>query len=433
MSNSFRPHSPKQEQALRANKKFNIVGTGIQWGKTSVGAVWLKRHIHQFTDKNDAFIILAPTYKILQQSTLPAFLRVMDGVGRYLKSDSVFDVYGGGRVYIRSAQNPDSIVGITNVRAAWADEAGLLTLYASENLQARCAFKQAPMIITTSPYSLNWLYKDLIRPAKKGTRDDVCLIQAASWENPYFPREEYERRKKTMDPRRFRMIFDGDWERPEGLVYDCFDENLNMVDPFPLPSATEYYAGIDWGFRDPFVLIVRAFSPYGDVFDVSEFYKTGLTPSQIVEVCRQKQTVYGIKRFYCDPSRPDMIEELGRNGVTAVGADNDIRKGIDAFYELIKSRKYKIFRDSCRNLQDELDTYHYPEEADLKPDQDKPRDFELPVDQNNHCCDAGRYLSIMTKRSGIKLAPRVPDDAKKFDHPTDAFKEKIRKSVSYHD
>ncbi len=399
----FRPHSLKQEQAILSNKKFNICGTGIQWGKTRVGAVWMKRKCHEFTSKDDNFIIGAPTYKIMMQSTLPAFLPLMAGCGHYLKSDNVFKINGGGTIYIRSMNDPDSIVGITNVRAFWGDEAGLFTLYSFENIQARCAFKDAPMMFTTSPYSLNWIYKDLIRPFKRGIRDDIFLVQASSSENPYFPQEEFERRKKTMDPRRFRMIFGGEWERPEGLVYDCFSEEDNIVDSFHLDqNHTSYYAGVDWGFRDPFVIVVRAISIFGDHYDVTEFYKTGMKPSDIIDTMVRFQSVYKIKNFFCDPSRPDMILECQTRGVPAIAADNDIKKGIDKYYELIKSKKYKVFRGQCPHLVDEIDSYHYPEEKDLRPDQSKAKNFEIPVDQNNHCCDAARYVTLGTHVSAEK-------------------------------
>lgn len=405
----FRPHSQKQQDAILSDRKFTVLGTGIQYGKTTVGAVWLKRFIHTFIDKSDNFLILAPTYKILQQSTLPAFLSVMTGMGTYLKADSVFKVNDGGTVYIRSAKDPDSIVGITNIRAAWADEAGLLSLYAFENLQARCSFKNAPMIFTTSPYSLNWIYKDLIKPVRRGLRDDVCLIQAASNENPYFPAEEFENRKKTMDPRRFKMIYGGEWDRPEGLVLDCFSEEFNICKPWALPNDTSYYAGVDWGYRDPFVIIVRGITIYGDQFEVSEFYKSGLKPSQVIDIMEQKQTTFNIKRFFCDPSRPDMISECQARKIHAVAADNSIQYGIDKYYELINSRKYKIFEGACPHLQDEIDSYHYPEEQDLGPDQSKSKSFELPVDQSNHCIDAARYLTLGTHRSKEKFVPKVPE------------------------
>lgn len=423
----FRPHSAKQQEALLSNKKINLVATGVQWGKTSIGAMWLKRHIHLNPHAWCNFIVYCPTYKVMMQSTLPSFLKVMEGSGTYNKSDSVFKVHGGGTVYLRSATDPDSIIGITNCMALWADEAGKLTLYAYETLLGRSAFKNAPIILTTSPYTLNWIFKDVIRPYMKGLRhDEISYIKASSDENPYFPKEEYERRKRSMDPARFRMMFGGTWEKPEGLVYD-FDEDRNICDPIQLSSGTRYFAAVDFGFRDPFCVIVRAVTPQGNSYEVREIYKSGLKPSEIVVICQTLAQTFSIERFFCDPSRPDMIAELNHAKLRAIPADNEIQKGIDKHYELINSGKYFIFKGECPNLIDEYSVYHYPEEIDLKPDQNQSRSFELPVDQSNHACDAVRYLTLGLSRSiGIYTAV-VPGEAPKSDHPYDQFQRKIRR------
>lgn len=115
----FKPHSDKQDQAIFSKKKIVILATGIQFGKTTVGALRTKLAMHKHRDESDNFLITAPTYKILQQATLPEFLRVMKGLGEYSKGDAVFKMYNGGTAYFRTGTDPDSVVGITNVRHCW--------------------------------------------------------------------------------------------------------------------------------------------------------------------------------------------------------------------------------------------------------------------------------------------------------------------------
>ena len=225
----FVPHSEKQEEALFSEAPITVVATGIQWGKTRVGSWFIKRLMHYFPSKDNAFIVVAPTYKIMEQSSLPAFLEIMQGTGKYNGQRNTFTLFGGGTVYFRTATDPDSIVGITNVRGIWGDEAGKFPRYFWDNIEGRAAFKNCQIIITTSPYSLNWLFKDVIKPYKMGERDDVNYITASSIENPYFPREVYEKRKKQMDPRRHAAMYDGVFERMQGLVYDCWDDEDNTL------------------------------------------------------------------------------------------------------------------------------------------------------------------------------------------------------------
>lgn len=413
-ANEFRSHSEKQERAIFADKRIMLAGCGTQFGKTVIGGLRMKLKLHEFTDAEDAFIITAPTYKIMQQSTLPAFLRMMDGYGTYNKQDGVFKMYEGGTVYMRTATDPDSVVGVTNVRHIWGDEAGLYPLYFFENLQARADFRGATIDLTTSPYSMNWIYKDLVKPTLQGKRHDVELIQAASWENPYHSLHDPKARalkQATMDERRFKMIYGGEWGKMEGLVYDCWDDEQNFVKPFELPMGTRYIGGIDWGYTHPFVLKVRAITPSGQHFGVSEFYKTGMTIPDMILIAKQKKKVFGIQTFFADPAQPGNIEEFNRNGLSCQPADNDIRRGIDLHYEMIKTRRYKEFQGHCPYSVDERETYHYPEPKDLKPDQDDKEPF--PVDKDNHCMDVDRYITIMTYRRESKLTPKVMGEGRK--------------------
>lgn len=368
---------------------------------------------HLYTDPSDNFLIVAPTYKIMQQSTLPEYLKIMGGFGDYSKADAVFRIHGGGTVYCRTGTDPDSIVGITNIRHVWADEAGLLTLYFWENIQARAAFREAPITITTSPYTLNWLYREIIRPKMKDVtaRPDVSLFQAASWENPFMPKSVIDSARISMDPRRFNALFGGQWERMSGLVYDCFDEIENTCEAFPLPHGTRVVAGVDWGYTHPFVIVVRAITPNGSHFQIGEFYQTELTIDRKVDAALRLKSVFGIETFYCDPAQPADIASFNQAKLSAIGANNDIRPGIDRHYELIKTRRYKIFRGTSLHTEDETELYHYPRPEDRGADRDDTED--LPVDKDNHAMDANRYISLATYKQDTLRKPYVPAETPK--------------------
>jgi len=391
-------HSEKQNAVFISDWPITLAATGIQWGKTFVGALWLRRQCHKHKGRDNNYLITAPTYKVLRQSTLPPFLRVFDGLGIYLAHAQEFRLHTGGVIYFRTAMEPDSIVGITNVRAIWCDEAGKYSLYFWQNIEGRAAFKNAPICLTTSPYSLNWIYQDLIR--KK--REDCFYIHARSDENPHFPKDVFEKRRLTMDPRRFEMMYGGQFGKMVGLVYDCFHENM-VVEPRTLPSSTKYYGGIDWGYTEPFSFGVRAITEYGDEYLVSELHKTQLTIGQIKEFITTKQSIYKMERIFCGHDKPELINELQLAGLPAVSVDaspGSKRKGLDLHYELILSGKYKIFKDAAPHTVDEYLTYHYPEPEDLGPD-DKANE-QLPVEQNDHACFVGDVL-ITTSRGFIAI------------------------------
>lgn len=377
---------------------------GIQCGKSTVGGLWLLFKTFEFASKDDNFIICAPNAKTLNQATLPAFKRLAQGYGTYLEQKAEFQLNTGGTIYVRTSTHPESMEGITNVRAAWADEAGLMSRYFYENLEGRCAFKEAPIMLSTTPYAMNWL-AEAVKKSQGVDSSDMDVVQLRSIDSPYFPKAEYERQKAKLDPRRFAMKYEGLFGQMQGLVYD----RINLCRSHPLPTGTTNYGGIDWGHTDPFVLVTRAITSDGVHYRRDEYYKTGLIASEIMDLVRARHQIYNYKQVFCDPSRPEFIEELCRKGVPAVAANNDIRMGIDKHTELIRLEKFWIFEDMNPNGVDEYRSYHYPEPEELAFDDDsKDQD---PVDANNHGCDADRYVTMGTYAitEGRKLSPKTPE------------------------
>lgn len=415
----WEPHSAKQTRAVFTEKPILVCATGVQWGKTAVGAHRMLVAVHKYTDPSDSFLIIAPTFKIMEQSTLKAFKACIEPYASYHAGKDTFQIYGGGTIYLRTGTDPNSMVGITNIRHVWLDEAGLLSLYLWENIQARASTRSATIDITTSPYTLNWLYREIILPKMKdaNARPDVELIQATSLENPYVETRVIEQARITMDPRRFNALFGGVWERMSGLVYDCFDEVENQCEPFTIPTAgTRIVGGIDWGYTDPFVFKIRAITAGGFQFGIHEYYKEGHPISEIEDIVLRLCQIYDVGPIYCDPSQPAHIEQLNRAFHKArlkahcLPANNSIRPGIDRHYELLKTRKLKYFKGLNKQTIGEIDVYHYPRLGDLGPDQ-KSKD-QLPVQQNDHAMDAERYISISIS-TGDKRSPFTPSETPK--------------------
>jgi hypothetical protein len=408
----FKAHSVKQQELILSDAELTIAGTGTQWGKSQAGSLWIKHQIGRITESDSNFLLASPSYKIMNQSMIPYFLFNMEGFGRYNKGEAVFEMRDRRRVYLRTETDQDSIVGIPKVKAGWLDEAGKMRLYFWENYLARAASDGAKTLLTTSPYSLNWLWRSYIKPKLAGLMPEIKLIQAASWENPYHTLSDPIKRKQMqaqMDPRRYAMLFGGEWGKHAGLVYDCFDDAENICADTRLPNGTQYYAGIDWGHTEPFVIVVRAITPDNLHYQVSEFYKTGMTVPSQMEIAKQKMATYNIRQFFCGHERPENILLFNQNGLPCVPVpEKDIQVGTDLHYELIKTRRYKIFENTSPHSLDEYETYHYPEPEDLKPDQES-RD-QKPVGQNDHCMSANRFVTLRTYRSGSRNRPFTPDE-----------------------
>lgn len=434
----FKPHSAKQDTVIFSEKKLVIAATGIQWGKTESGVIWLRMLTSKFTDSRDNFIVTSPSFPTMAQSTMPAFNHWFKDLGDHDKKENCYHISGGGTIWFRTGTNPDSVVGITRVRGILCDEAGLYSLYFWENIQGRSSFMEAPIRIVTSPYSLNWLHRDYIQPYNRGIEScvkNIDLIQARSDENPYFPKNEYQRKKETMDSRRFNMMYGGNFDRMEGLVYDCFDDDQKIVAPKILPQETRYFGAIDWGFADPSVIKIRAVTPTGVHYSIYEYYKSRKTIADLVDICRRIKGLFPVELFVCDPSRPDNISQLNIAGISAIPAQNDIQLGIDKHYELISSNLYYVFQGSCPHTIDEYASYHYPEPKNLLPDQSAHKAHFLPVDKDNHCMDCERYLTLYLEgifghKKGMKTKDSL-DKIKPSIHNVDIEYNKYLKKKSH--
>ena len=80
----------------------------------------------------------------------------------------------------------------------------------------------------------------------------IRVIQFASTANPAFSREEFEERRREMDGWKFRMFYEGQFERPAGLIYSAFidkykHEGGHKVAPFRIPLEWPRWGGIDPG------------------------------------------------------------------------------------------------------------------------------------------------------------------------------------------
>jgi hypothetical protein len=426
----FKPHSKKQEDAVFSEKRIVLCSTGIQWGKTTVGASRTKIFSHRHSGPNCNHLITAPSYKILNQATTPEFLKIMKGCGEYKKADAVFELVSGANVFFRTATDPDSIVGITNVYSIWADEAGLYPFYFWTNILGRSRLKQCPITLTTSLYSFNWVAKDLIRAHERGLRDDIHLCQAESKENPFFPLAEYEQAKKTMNPARFAMMYGGRPSRMEGMVYDCLDEDINICEPFDLPANAQVWAGIDWGYTQPFSCSIVAKLPNGRYFLVSELVQTRLTINEIIDHLKQRQKIWNIQRFYAGPDQPASIKALNLAGLPCSPANNEVKEGVDLVYSLIQNGRFQVFKGQCPSHMDEFENYHWPQMKDLKPDEDEKD--PNPVKQNDHSMDSLRYCLVsiakkLTHRTKIKVPEIQKNQAEDIEQRLKRLKSKRNK------
>jgi PBSX family phage terminase large subunit len=387
-----------QLKAFLSEKPIVSLIAGKQGGKSYLGALALRKAVSKSTDIDDCFILGAPNYKTLEQSTLPAFRKVFSGLGEEFLQKRQFILNSGKIIYIRSLDDPNALEGITNCRYIWVDEAGNISYLAFVNVLGRAAFRQAQILLTTTPYNLGWLFKELYKPWKAGKRPDVDIIQFRSIDNPFFPQAEYERLKTILDERLFAMHFMGQFQKMSGLVFQDFGIN-NMIGPDIMieinqPKRWKILAGVDSGYNHPFAVIVRAISLTAkkDV-QLAEHKESHCNTADKIRIMKDLQRKYNIEQFIVDCEDPALISDMNASNLKASAVSKfpgSLVAQISKHNEIIKSGEYLVLEDKNPYTLDEYETYHYPEDK-------KEVISENPVDANNHCMAANFYLTWETE------------------------------------
>ncbi len=395
----YYPLHSAQQEVYNSTARFTAAIAGTGGGKTVLGPLWvtkqLVRVIQSGTQKPALFLVVAPTYKVLIRATVPTLIDTLYGTafqGIYKETKNLYVIPpskdglpNGGKIWCQGADNPGGIEG-GQFDGVWGDEAGQFKLSVWNAIQGRTGQKQSPVLLTTTPYGRNWLYTDFYQRWKAGDKN-YFVKQWASYLNPTYAREEYERAKATMGKERAAQRYDGLFLQPEGLVYPeidtCFTEltHQELLDKLS-NDAKKHYGGLDFGWNDPFAGLC-GFTDSNDVLWIwYERYKSR-TPIEEHAEALPKLADKTIKWY--SEHQPEMILKLRKGGHKVKKATKNIKVGIDAVNARIYQGKLKILVNHCPAIVSEAASYSYTD------DEDDPGN-DTPIDENNHAMDALRYL-----------------------------------------
>lgn len=391
-----------QLEALHAPERFILVLAGSQGGKTSFGPLWLYQEIRNRGPGD--YLVAAPSFPLLAKKLLPEFRRFFEvnmRLGKLVSSPTprftmtkeahrrVFagtpyadEPYVETNVFFGHAQDAESLESAT-AKAAWLDEAGQRKFrYDSwEAIIRRLTLHQGRVLITTTPYYMGWLKTEVFD--RCGKDPDYKLVQFESIMNPMFPMSEWKRLQEVLPAWKFNMFHRGRFERPAGLIYDVFTDDM-VVEPFTIPEHWPRWIGIDFGAVN-FAATVWAESPNGTFYLEKEYLAGGKRIREHVEDILRgipyPQEVVGGAR----------AEEQWREEVRAAGLHirepevTDVEVGIDRCYSGIKRGLVRVLKHNVRFL-DEIRSYSR-EVDELGNPGDKIEDKE-----SYHLLDSFRYI-----------------------------------------
>lgn len=411
---------PGQSAGHLSTRRIIALLAGSQGGKTSYLPWWLEREIR--TCGPGDYLAGTASYDLFKLKFLPAMRECFEHVlrwGRYWASDRVIELAEPGkgfwakrgddpmwaRIILRSAESGGGLESST-ARAAVLDEAGMdsFTIDTYLAVLRRLALHRGRLLLGTTIYNLGWVKTQIYDRWLAGD-PEVDVIQFDSTMNPTFPRAEYEAARARMPAWKFAMFYRGQFTRPAGLIYDCFDPARHVVDPAPIPAEWPRYLGLDFGGVNT-AAVFLAREPGTQTYTLYREYHAGdRTAAEHVAALQAGEPTDAAGRWV----RPTTYggaasEKQWRKEFAAAGLRinappvSEVEIGINRVYSLIKQDQLRVSR-ACAYTLEQLYTYSRAVDAAGDP-------LEAIRDKATfHALDALRYVgSTLTGRAALYVA-----------------------------
>lgn len=354
-------------------------------------------------------LVLRKTREAMKNSVI-AFMRTLvignDPRIRYKPSEYRFE-YPNGSVLIwggmkDTAQREQirSVGQAGGIDIVWMEEATAFVEEDFNEILARLRGNAAgwrQIILTTNPDSpYHWIHKRLI------VGGEASIHNSSYAENTYNP-DDYDDTLNRLSGVQKMRLKEGKWVQAEGMVYLDFDENIHVINSFPIPSDWRKFRVIDFGFVNPFVCQWWAMNHDGDLYMYREIYRTEqLIPNLSARI---KSLSWGenIEATVCDHARQER-ELLINDGFELSIANKDIGLGIQAVSHRIalqanKKPRLFFFRDALVEEDPKLKLRYLPTSTHQEMmgyvwDKTRRDAKEEPIPFNNHGMDCLRYICL---------------------------------------
>jgi PBSX family phage terminase large subunit len=396
----FQPFSTKQKKVLTwwmepsPYKDHDIIvcDGAVRSGKTIAMidgfTSWTQSEFH-----DQLFILSGKTVEAFKRNVIRPMTQILTAKGikhQHNRAEHYIEV--GSNVYYYFGANTeasqDVIQGVT-AAGAFGDEVALFPQSFVEQMMARCSVDGAKLWFNCNPEGpYHYVKADLIDKADEKnvlhlhfTMEDNLTLSAKR-------RAFYERMYSGLWYRRYVL---GEWVAAEGAIYDMWEENVHIVKE--APPLTRYSIGIDYGTGNPTVFLLAGETPKGDVYIIAEYYYDGRAKAK-----QKTDSEYSadLKEFLAecqvhpwaivyDPSAASFGAQMRKDGLGPLRqADNSVLDGIRTVSSRLQQRRLFV-HESCTNLIREMQTYVWDDKA-------AERGEDKPVKQNDHACDALRYI-----------------------------------------
>lgn len=216
---------------------------------------------------------------------------------------------------------------------------------------------------------------------------------------------------------RFIRLRQGKCANVEGMIYEDWDKDTHLIDPFPIPADWQRYRVIDFGVAHPFVCSWFAVDGDGRMYLYRQIYMTGRTvgqhAAQILELSKGENTQTTI----CDHDAGDRLT-LEYSGIPNIPAKKEVLMGIDKVQARLRKQvdgrpRLFIFKNGLVEIDQSLKIAKRPYCTEMEFDTYiwATTTKEQPVKKFDDGCDVIRYMAMHldtpSETSGLVIQRRT--------------------------
>lgn len=263
---------------------------------------------------------------------------------------------------------------------------------------------------------------------QRAARGRMTRLKSRHSDNPAVTAEYLDRLDALTGIRRKRLR-DGVWAASEGMVYEGWDRDVHLIDPFPIPQDWRRIRAIDFGYTNPFVCQWWALDNDDRLYLYREIYET----RKLVQDMAQRIAVHS-RGESIDLTVADHDAEgratLQRYGIATIAADKSVMSGIQRVINRLqpagdgRSRLF-IMRDCLLHQDPALNRASFPrctaEEFDGYVWANSTSGHEHPVKIHDHGMDAMRYVVSHVDADASELSVHVTASSQSAPRMTEAW------------
>lgn len=300
-----------QKSIINNDARFKIVIAGRRGGKSYASIASLAKYARY---PNRKCMYIAPSYRMAKQiiwEDLKTMLKERNWAQKINESDLNITLVNGSTIFLRSADNPDSIRGI-GLDYVVIDEAADIPKL-EETWQAiirpTLSDREGSAMIISSPKGKGYLF-DLYNNAKH--LDDWASWQYTTAQGGIVSEEELAQAKKDLDERTYKQEYEAQFVDYSGVIYYAFGEH-NIKDMLFGSENIQIpvHIGIDFNV-DPGCAVIGFKHQNGiHIYDEIEIYGTD-TREMVQEIQRR----YPNRKYICYPDASGAQRRTSAGGVT---------------------------------------------------------------------------------------------------------------------